>query len=80
MKMDSGANAMADEFKGTMGDALDKAFLSAMIQHHHGAVEMATQARQNAKHSEIKAVAEDIISTQTREIAQMKSWQGQWNY
>ncbi len=80
MAMESGTDAMADALKGKTGDDFDKAFLRAMISHHQGAVTMALQARQDAKHSEIKAMAEDIISAQTREIAQMKSWQQQWDY
>ena len=74
------ADKMADGLEGKTGDDFDKAFIEMMIEHHEGAVEMANQARQNAKHSEIKAMAEDIISVQTREIAQMKSWQQQWGH
>ena len=71
---------MADGLKGKTGDEFDKAFISQMIEHHEGAVTMAVQARQDARHDEIKAMAEDIISAQTREIAQMKNWQKQWGY
>lgn len=71
---------MADGLKGKTGDEFDKAFISQMIEHHEGAVVMAVQARQDARHDEIKAMAEDIISAQTREINQMKNWQKQWGY
>lgn len=63
---------------GKTGDEFDKAFLSEMIVHHEGAVDMAEAALQNAKHEEIKQMANTIISAQTTEINQMKSWQEAW--
>ena len=63
---------------GKTGDAFDIAFLEEMIVHHQGAVEMAEAALQNAKHQEIKTMAQAIISAQTAEIAQMKSWLASW--
>lgn len=78
--MQMASNSMADGLKGKTGDEFDKAFISQMIEHHEGAVVMAVQARQDARHDEIKAMAEDIISAQTREINQMKNWQKQWGY
>lgn len=76
MDMDS----MNAELKGKTGDDFDKMFLSLMTQHHQGAIDMATQAKQNAKHSELKTMADDIISAQTREIEQMKTWKNKWGY
>lgn len=76
---------MHDEMQGMMmglsgksGDQLDKAFLSGMIVHHEGAVEMARAVLANGKHPELKQMAEAIISAQTTEILQMKSWQKSW--
>lgn len=65
---------------GKTGDEFDMAFLSAMIDHHKGAIDMANQAKQNAKHDEIKKMADDIISAQTTEINQMREWQKAWGY
>jgi uncharacterized protein (DUF305 family) len=62
------------------GDDFDKAFLSEMIVHHQGAIDMATLAKQNAKHDEIKKLADDIVVAQTKEIGEMKQWQQQWGY
>jgi uncharacterized protein (DUF305 family) len=64
--------------EGKTGDAFDEAFLSEMIVHHEGAVSMAEAALRNAKHTELKQMAEAIISAQTTEIAQMKEWQKSW--
>jgi uncharacterized protein (DUF305 family) len=64
--------------RGKAGDEFDRAFLSEMIVHHEGAVEMAQAALQSAKHQEIKDMARDIIFAQTSEIAQMRSWLKSW--
>ena len=61
-------------------DEFDKAFIEEMIVHHQGAIDMAQLARKNAGHDEIKSMADDIISAQTKEIDQMRQWQKDWNY
>lgn len=63
---------------GKSGDAFDRAFLTEMIVHHEGAVAMAEAALQDAKHPELKTMANAIISAQTKEIAQMKQWLREW--
>ena len=73
-------NSMNAQLKGKTGDDLDKTFLSLMTEHHQAAIDMATQAKQSAKHPELKMMADDIISAQTREIEQMKTWKNQWGY
>lgn len=70
--------SMNAELEGKTGDAFDQAFLSEMIVHHQGAVEMAQLALTNAKHQEIKDLAKAIISAQNEEIADMKMWQNEW--
>ena len=70
-------NMMAG-LEGKTGDEFDKAFLSEMIMHHEGAVQMAEAALQYAKHEEIKTMANVIISAQTTEIRQMQDWQVSW--
>jgi uncharacterized protein (DUF305 family) len=56
----------------------DKAFIDAMIPHHQSAVYMALVAREESKISEIKELAENIVSAQKGEIEQMKQWRMQW--
>lgn len=70
--------SMMSGLNGRTGDDFDRAFLAEMIVHHKGAVEMAKAALADAKHAEIKAMAQAIISAQTAEIAQMKDWQKSW--
>lgn len=72
----SNAASLADK----RGDEFDKAFLTEMIAHHESAVEMAQQAKQHAKHSELKTLSDEIISAQSGEISQMKKWQSEWGY
>lgn len=76
--MEAEMDAMTAALEGKTGDAFDKAFLSEMIVHHQGAVVMAEAALKNAKHAEIKSMAEAIISAQTNEIQQMQEWQKNW--
>ncbi len=78
--MDMSMNDMAKELKNRTGDNFDKAFLEMMIDHHQGAVDMAKEAQKNAKHQELKAMSNEIISAQEKEIAQMKAWQKEWGY
>ena len=63
---------------GKTGDAFDKAFLSEMIVHHQGAVEMAQQVLKNSKRPELIKLANDIIKAQNGEIRMMQDWQKTW--
>jgi uncharacterized protein (DUF305 family) len=78
MGMDSAMEGMMAGLQGKTGDEFDKAFLSGMIMHHQGAVQMAQAALQNAKHQEIKDIALAIISAQTSEITEMQAWGKSW--
>ena len=62
------------------GEAFDKDFIANMIAHHQGAIDMAKLAQTNAKHSELKTMANEIVSAQESEIADMKQWQSDWGY
>ncbi len=63
---------------GAADDQFDRRFLNAMIPHHDGAVVMAQDALKKSKRPEIQKLAQDIISSQTVEIKQMKQWQQAW--
>lgn len=76
--MQGAMDEMMEGLRGKTGDQFDQAFLSEMIMHHEGAVEMAEAALKSAKHQEIKDMAQAIISAQTSEITQMKLWQKNW--
>lgn len=78
MGMSEMMTVMNAELKEKTGDAFDQAFLSEMIVHHQGAVEMAQLALTNAEHKEIKDLANEIVSAQNKEISEMKAWQKNW--
>lgn len=71
---------MSESLKDKSGDKFDQSFITLMIDHHQGAIDMANIAKQNAKHEEIKNLANDIISAQTREIELMNQWKANWGY
>lgn len=73
-------SGMVNGLKGKTGDDFDKTFISEMIDHHQGAIDMAQLAKNYAKHDEIKNLANDIISAQTSEINMMRKWQTSWGY
>lgn len=79
-RMSDMMNQMTATLADRKGDDFDKAFLTEMITHHQGAIEMANQAKLSAKHDELKRLAEDIIAAQTKEVEQMKAWQKMWGY
>jgi uncharacterized protein (DUF305 family) len=54
------------------GAEFDIRFLELMIGHHEGAIEMAQDIKGN-KNSEVKALSDAIISSQTAEITEMKT-------
>ncbi len=56
----------------------DKRFIDAMTPHHEGALTMAKDALSKSKHSEIKLLAQDILTSQQKEIGQMKQWRQAW--
>lgn len=63
---------------GTADDQFDLRFINAMIPHHEGAIDMANQALQNSSRSEIKTLAQNIITSQQQEIDQMQQWRKAW--
>lgn len=73
--MDPAAEAAAlENAKGPF----DRAFLEMMIPHHQSAVLMAQVALQRATHPELKRLAQTIITSQEREIAEMQGWLAAW--
>lgn len=58
--------------------AYDLQFLDTMIAHHRGAVDMAGPCGAKAQHSEIKTLCSNIISSQEKEIGEMKAWRDKW--
>ncbi|HAG27288.1 TPA: hypothetical protein DCG61_00675 [Patescibacteria group bacterium] len=76
--MHSAMQGMMMGLDNLTGAEFDKAFIDQMIIHHDGAIDMAEAALENAERQEIKDLAREIISAQTREIEQMKAWKMEW--
>lgn len=60
------------------GEELEIAFLSGMIKHHEGAIEMAQWILERTQNADIQAAAEAIIAAQGPEIEQMTQWLQDW--
>lgn len=56
----------------------DKEFIEQMIPHHQMAVMMAQMLLRSTNRPEMKHLAENIISAQTKEINQMREWYRAW--
>ncbi|MEU5145599.1 DUF305 domain-containing protein [Streptomyces yangpuensis] len=75
---DSGMPGMMDDqdmdrLGKARGNAFDTMFLTMMIDHHEGAIAMANTEKQQGVYGPAKALADDIITSQTAEITQMRS-------
>lgn len=55
----------------------DVEYAKKMIPHHQMAVDMSKQLLAAAPRPKIKAFAEQVIATQTKEIAWLKDWLSQ---
>lgn len=71
-------NKGVETLKSLQGKEFDIAFLSQMITHHQGAVDMAKEALKVSRRPETKAEAQMVIDGQTREIDQMTAWLQDW--
>ena len=60
------------QLKAAKGVQFDRLFLTGMIAHHEGAIDMAAQARAS-ENAEVADLANTITSTQTSEIVEMKA-------
>lgn len=59
-------------------NTIDAHFIEQMIPHHEDAITMAKLAQTKAQKPEVKQLAGDIISSQGKEIDQMKTWYKDW--
>lgn len=71
-------NMMGMSQTSQMMDNIDKHFIEQMIPHHADAIAMGHLALEKAEHQEIKDLGQNIISAQSSEIDQMKSWYQSW--
>ncbi len=76
--MDSMKGMDMNKLNAASGNEFDLMFLDMMTPHHQGALVMAREALTKAEHPEIKRLAQQIITSQEAEIAQMKGWKQVW--
>lgn len=65
-----------DQMRHARGSGFDTMFLTMMIEHHEGAVEMAETEKKQGAYGPAKELADDIIASQTAEITQMRNMLG----
>lgn len=65
---------MHEKMAAASGQTVDQAYVAKMIAHHEGAVAMAQVALRDSRDPEIRRMAQSVVDTQTREIAEMKAW------
>ncbi|MGK3941139.1 DUF305 domain-containing protein [Streptomyces caeruleatus] len=66
-----------EKLRKASGKDFDSMFLTMMIEHHEGAVEMATTERTKGESPAATALAGDIVTAQNAEIAEMKKLLGE---
>ncbi|KUL22165.1 DUF305 domain-containing protein [Streptomyces regalis] len=65
-----------DELMAASGTDFDTMFLTMMVEHHEGAVEMATTEKDKGQYGPAKKMADDIITAQNAEIEEMNKLLG----
>lgn len=76
--MESMMHDMTASLEGKTGSDFDQEFLTQMIVHHEGAIVMAQMVLEQSSRPELRALAQDIITAQTNEVAMMRNWQQSW--
>ena len=65
------------KLKKASGKDFDSMFLTMMVEHHEGAVEMATTEKAKGEYKAATAMAGDIVTAQNAEISEMKKLLGE---
>lgn len=77
-EMKPGDQHMMDRLASLSGAEFEIAFMEMMIKHHEKAVREGRQCMAKAYHAELRALCENIVATQSAEIALMQSWLCDW--
>lgn len=72
--MDDSHSGMMHSSNSTSLNSSDIMFLQMMIPHHQQAVDISNLAISKSRNQELVTLAKTILTAQTAEIAQMKSW------
>lgn len=77
MHMDS-MSGNEDTLKAVSAAEFDREFIKEMIPHHEMAVTMAQMLQSGTAHEEMKQLADNIITSQSKEIEMMRGWLKAW--
>lgn len=58
--------------------AAEQKFLQEMTAHHEAAINIASQAKEQADNPEIKSLAASMIAVEEKEVSNMSSWYERW--
>lgn len=70
--MGMATRAQMRQLKAVTGAEFDRLFLTLMITHHQGAVDMAVDVLAESEDPLVRSMAKDVVATQRDEIATMK--------
>jgi uncharacterized protein (DUF305 family) len=70
--------SMTSDLRELPPNRLEAVFMSLMIPHHEGAIELANLAPDRAAHPELVGLARRIVESQSTEIDQMNAWLAAW--
>ncbi|MFJ5304202.1 DUF305 domain-containing protein [Streptomyces sp. NPDC088350] len=65
-----------DKLKQASGTGFDKMFLDMMVQHHQGAIKMATTEKADGTYGPATKLADGVITAQTAEVKEMNKMLG----
>jgi uncharacterized protein (DUF305 family) len=66
------SDAEMRQLTASKGTDFDRMFARMMIAHHNGAIEMANAQLKNGTNAEAKALAQQVITSQSAEVTQMQ--------
>lgn len=63
-----------DDLAKLSGKAFDRAYLSMMVAHHQGAIDMSKAVLNNVRDAQVKTWTKAVIQAQQQEIKDMTAW------
>ena len=69
-------HAEMEDLKAAKGAAFDRMFAEMMVRHHQGALEMADVTKTRGQNPSVRALATNVVITQTAEVAELNQLLG----